>query len=208
MFLRAKTQTSDDSSVKDVLSSEEGDQDVPALSKKDHVVSSKNEVLAVTTQIPSQDAVNQLFNEAAKKQVQSDWLGAQQSIEQALKLDPKNPYLMQTYASLLANRGDVTGAMIWIDKALAIKFDEPNFWYLKIELATVLSKSNFNNISDVYLRALEATNNNIDMITSYARFLGQADKGQESITYWQKAIELYPANKATYQAEIDRLKAN
>lgn len=150
--------------------------------------------------------VDKLFVRAAEQQVSKDFAGAKLTLESAMKIDPNNAYLMQTYASLLAKMGDMTGAITWVNKALAIRPTETHFWFLKIDLLRASTKDNFEAMKPVYLEAIAKTNNSIDLVTAYASFLGQIGRKQDAITYWEKAIEINPAMKATYEKEISLLK--
>lgn len=151
------------------------------------------------------EEVNKLYVQSVEQQLGKNFTGAKLSLEKALKLEPNNIYIMQSYAELLNIIGDKTGALIWINKAISLKPNEINFWYSKFSIVNNKSGNSFGIKEAVYLDAIKLTKNNTNMITAYASFLGNEGKKEESIKQWQKAIELVPEKKVIYQAEIDRL---
>jgi tetratricopeptide (TPR) repeat protein len=187
------------------------------MNKKEAVVDAKNDEVANVEEKPAdikpaieldtkEKEIGLLFDQAVKEQIKGDFKASKLTLEKALAIDPQNAYIMQTYASLLNNMGDKAGAMTWINKALAIQPKETNFWYLKFDLAKEASKNDAKVMDPIYLEAITKTNNDIDMVTAYASFLGTIGKKSEAIKQWQKAIELNPSRKEMYQAEIDALK--
>lgn len=68
------------------------------------------------------------------------------------------------------------------------------------------SGATIDQISELYIQALEKTERHVDIIVSYATFLGELGKKVEAIKLWQEAKKKYPSNSVMYQAEIDKLK--
>ncbi len=130
---------------------------------------------------------------------------AKELLEAAMALDPKNSNMMQVYSSLLAVMGDKASALIYINKAIALHGIESNYWLWKIDLEKERGVVG-DKLAGLYKSALDATAGDLNIVTVYAKFLEGEKKYDEAITQWTKAIELYPDNKSTYQAEIDRLK--
>lgn len=84
--------------------------------------------------------------------------------------------------------------------------DVPNFWQTKIKLAQELYKEDVRKLNAIYLEGIDATKDDIDLITLYATYLAQAGQKKEAITYWQKAIEKNPEARSVYEAEIKNLQ--
>lgn len=152
-----------------------------------------------------QAEVNKLFDTVAKQQSVRDLAGAKITLEKIFKITPNDPNMMQIYASTLYNLGDKAGANVWIDKAISIDSKNINYWYLKFDFKKAEFNNDYNKISPIYLDAIKKTGNDFNMVTAYAQFLGSIGKKAEAIAQWQKAIQLNPNLKATYQAEIDAL---
>lgn len=177
-------------------------------SKKDETVkqndttSAKNE-LEVTY---LQDEVDVFFQQAIDKERKGDFTGAKLSLDQAFKLAPKNPFANAAYANLYFKTKDYSNALIWISKALVLDSKNIDFWYQKIDIVKSQSNNTASQTEQVYVDALKATNNNVNIVTAYASWLGGIGRREDSIKQWERSIELYPTNKAIYQGEIDRLK--
>lgn len=151
------------------------------------------------------DKVNLYFVMAADYRMLGEYGKAKELLESAMAIDPKNSNLISTYSSLLAIMGDKETALTYIDKAIELYGAESNYWLWKIDLEKELNSSVVN-IEKVYKDALEKTNNDLNIIVSYAQFLETQKKYSESITYWEKAIIIYPQNKSIYETEVNRLK--
>lgn len=164
-----------------------------------------NENKITTNGSINNEEVNKLYVKSVEQQLAKNFTGAKSSLQQALKLEPNNIYIMQSYAELLNITGDKANALIWINKAISIKSTEINFWYSKFSIVNDQPGNSFVTKEAVYLDAIKSTKNNINMVTAYASFLANEGKKEESIKQWQKAIELNPNSKAIYQKEIELL---
>lgn len=169
-----------------------------------HLTTTQKTIAGFTSTTPVDTKVNTLFLLAADQELLGHYGDAKKTLEQALLLG-QNPYLLQSYASLLATMGDNKGAFIYIDQAIALNPKIPNFWRTKIDIAKVLYRNDTSKIEALYIEAIQKTDNDIDMITSYASYLGQIGKTADAVVYWKKAIEISPDHKDLYQKEIDLL---
>lgn len=95
---------------------------------------------------------------------------------------------------------------IYLDEAIKQAPDVPNFWQTKIQISRELYKGNLKKIEDVYLDGLRKTKEDIDLLTLYASYLAEIGKKEESIRYWQKAIEKNPGAQSIYESEIKNLQ--
>lgn len=155
--------------------------------------------------ITTQGEVGKLFVKAVEQQAKGDFAGAKITLDQALKLQPNDPYITSSYAALYFAMKDYPNAMIWIDKAISIKNDI-NFWYQKIDITKAKTSNNLIETEKTYQEAIAKTSTNINMVTAYASWLGQIGRKQDAIKQWEKAIEIYPQGKVQFQKEIDLLK--
>ncbi|MFZ2152233.1 MAG: tetratricopeptide repeat protein [Minisyncoccia bacterium] len=155
----------------------------------------------------TQPQVNKLFTQAVAQEAKGDYVGAKASLDAALKLQPNDPYVTSYYASLYFHMKDYASALVWIDKALALsKYTNPAFWYIKFDIVKAQSNNDPKIVEPVYRDAIVKTKGDINMVTAYASWLGSIGEKSKAIAQWEKAIEIYPKNKAVFEAEIALLK--
>jgi tetratricopeptide (TPR) repeat protein len=130
---------------------------------------------------------------------------AKDVFNQANELNPNDSTALVALYQTQVDMNDPKGALKSIQAALKLKENDPDIWKKYI----VLQEEKFNlgndRISALYSEALVKTNTHINMVTAYAVWLEKVGNLQSSKEYWQKAIELNPNNKATYEAEIKRI---
>ncbi len=152
------------------------------------------------------DKINSYFMLSVDYKSLGNYAKSKEYIEKAMTLDPGNSNLMQIYSSLLSVMGDKNSALVYINKAISLYDKEVNYWLWKIDLEKAIGTST-SKIDDIYKQALKSTKNDLSIIVVYADFLSNQKRYAESVSYWKKAIEIYPKNKDIYQAEIDRLSS-
>lgn len=152
-----------------------------------------------------EEMINAYFILSADYRSLGEYGKAKEIIEKAMYLDSKDSNLIQVYSSLLALMGDKNLALSYINKAIAISGLNPNYWLWKLDLEKDNGVS-VKSLELIYKNALKETGNDLNIVTTYAQFLEDQKRNNEAIIQWKKAIEIYPANKAIYQAEIDRLQ--
>lgn len=129
---------------------------------------------------------------------------AKKTLETALKIKT-NSRLLQSYSQLLFTMGARENAVPYVDAAIMFAPETPELWRLKLDMLSEINKNDLSVMDSVYRDAIEATNN-LDMVTMYAAYLARQGKKEEAIQYWQKAQQIFPKQRATYQQEIDALK--
>lgn len=154
----------------------------------------------------SSPTLDKLLQDAFSLELKGNYQDAKELIKKAIDLQPNNSKTIQIYAVLLNNMGDKQEALNQINKAISIFAGDTNYWLLKIDLEKALGMTSAD-IDLVYQNALEKTGGDLNIVTSYASFLGEQKRYDDAIKQWEKAIELYPQNKDTYQMEIDALKS-
>ncbi len=131
---------------------------------------------------------------------------ARSEYEQALMFFPNDADTLHIYSTGLAAMKDYKAALAAILKAIDQNPKNPDFWKWRI----ALEKDHFNSdngyINDLYVQALNKTENEISMVTAYAKFAESIGNLQVALDYWQKAIIIEPVKKSFYQPEVDRLK--
>lgn len=88
------------------------------------------------------------------------------------------------------------------NKALSLDAENPEYFLSQIEFTE--GKSN-DELKSMYEQALKKTDESIEVVVSYARFLESIGDKPGAILYWTKAGEVNNSNKAKYDAEITRL---
>ncbi len=149
--------------------------------------------------------VSLYFALAADQRALGEYGEAKRTLETAMAIDPKNSNIIQTYSSLLSVMGDKNGALVYIDKAIALFPTEDNYWRWKIELEKDMGKTPAE-LEMVFKDGLKKTDNDLNVVTYYAVFLEGEKRYTDAIAQWKEAIKIEPSLKATYQAEIERLQ--
>jgi tetratricopeptide (TPR) repeat protein len=151
------------------------------------------------------DKINNYFAQSADLQMFGRYKEAKIALEKALALK-NNAHIIHAYGVLLYQMGAGLDALSYIDLAIAQAPDVPNFWQTKIQLSRELYKGNLRVIEWVYTDGIRKTNEDIDLLTLYASYLAEMGRKQESIQYWQKAIEKNPSARDMYEMEIKNLQ--
>lgn len=142
-----------------------------------------------------------LFN--AKKYDQS--IAAYQK---ALKIKDSDIPYFRIY-NVYAAENNWTKAKDSLDQAIKRNPLYTEYWIVKLQVMDEKLHSSFASLKSTYDEAYQKVDSRTkpNLVTTFARIAESNGMKDEAIAAWQKAIEIYPANKATYQAEIDRLKS-
>lgn len=103
--------------------------------------------------------------------------------------------------------GNETQALNSLDEAIRINPKYTDYWNSKISFLDQNLNKDFSDLKKVYQQGINSVDSRtkINLVTYFARISENKGQNQESIDLWKKAIELNPALKDIYQAEIDRL---
>lgn len=159
-------------------------------------------IAAFTDTTPVYTKVGNYVALAADERALGNYKIAEELLLKAISLDPKNPYIHQTYSALLWVAGQQDHAISEINTAISLKGNEFNFWLSKIMYSVSLKPEA---IEQIYQNALTATDNNINIVTSFAVFEEKNGDRDGAISLWKKAQTLFPEQSNIYQQEIDRL---
>lgn len=135
------------------------------------------------------------------------YLLAKKSYLKAIEIVP-NKY--DAYSALFQVQLDMTdfdGARESILKAIQSYPSNADIWNKYILLEQEKFNATADQIKVLYEEALAKTNNNSDVVITYATFLESVGQINQAILQWQKAIEVNPSKTEVYQAEITRLQA-
>ena len=182
--------------------------DLYAPLKKDvetRLLETQKTIASFTKETSIDTQVNTLFVLSADQQVLGKYGDAKKTLEKALSLG-QNENLLQSYASLLMLMGSPQGGLIYINQAIQINPTASNFWRTRLDIERLLYKNDLSKLDATFVLGLQKTNNDIDMVTYYAVYLTEMKQYDKAITYWQKAMTVYPERKDMYQQEIDLLK--
>jgi Tfp pilus assembly protein PilF len=125
------------------------------------------------------------------------------SLDKVPQEKTNNSIVSATYAIAYQGVGDNSKAKESISKAISIDNYIPEYWisYFEIyqDLDPVAKDAKF-------IEALKISNNNIELVKMYAKFLESQGNKEKAIIYWEVARNVDPANASTYEAEIQRLR--
>lgn len=139
------------------------------------------------------------------QQMLGEYIEAKKTLETALSLQV-NPKLLQSYAQLLFTMGAKEPAVSYIDDALKFAPETIELWRTKIDMLSEIHKKDLAFVDSTYQKAIDSTENSIDLVTMYATYLGRQGRKEEAIQYWTKAQQIFPKQAGAYQGEIDALK--
>lgn len=115
------------------------------------------------------------------------------------------PALWQRYALIYRDMGDLVKARENARRAVDLDKTVPQYWITYLEVSVNESAET---LKSSYQEALQSTENNIGLITAYAKFLETIGDESGAIEQWRRAAEVFPAGKADYDAEIARLQSS
>lgn len=153
--------------------------------------------------------------EAATFIEKKDYSSALHAINDALLINGSDAEAWATKASIHMQLGDLEAALSAAKDAVKYAPTNTGYWKLEIDILrqmeskkgiTTANPEYRSKLEPVYVEALAKTSNNIEIIMPYAIFLEEVGDKQMAITYWQKAIEVNPAAKSSYEANIARLQ--
>jgi tetratricopeptide (TPR) repeat protein len=130
------------------------------------------------------------------------------TLNHAIQLNPKN---IGAYTALYQTQyqmGDFNAALQTLQTATTVDSTNADIWKKYIDLEQNKLGASTEQINELYASALNGTKNNIDLVIDYAKFEEQFLRNpQVAQVYWQKAIQIDPIHKKSYQTEIDRINA-
>lgn len=105
---------------------------------------------------------------------------------------------------IMAYRGmnDSEKGLTATNKALSLDSTNPDYLLSQIEFSVGKSTDEY---KAMYDSAIKASEDDVEVIVSYARYLESVGDKAGAIAEWQRAGEVHASGKATYDSEIARL---
>ncbi len=129
---------------------------------------------------------------------------AKDAVSLAINIFPDRTQAYSALFDIQVDMQDYRAAEATI-KTIMAKNSSSTYWNQYIDFKKDKLAATTEQLDALYNEALAKTENNINIITAYAKFLEQSGNTQKAIEYWKKAGETDPDDKATYDAEITRL---
>jgi tetratricopeptide (TPR) repeat protein len=132
---------------------------------------------------------------------------AASSLKEALKLFPERAKAYSILFDVQIAMNDLAAARETI-RTLVEANSSTIYWRQYIAFEQDKMNSPPEQIDALYNQALVKTDNNIGIVTDYARFLEKTGDIEKAKEYWRRAGEIDPNDKSKYDAEIQRLGAD
>jgi tetratricopeptide (TPR) repeat protein len=170
------------------------------------VITSINTSINTTTD-DTKARFNLAMADARSAFARGDYVGAVAHYNKALAIQ-KSDFAYAGIYTVRTAQGDWTGAMIALDQAISVSPTNTDYWVWKLQILDEKMGTSFAEQKKVYEEGLIKTNpkTRVNLVTNFARIVETNGDDAYAVSLWQKAIELYPQNKDTYQSEIDRLE--
>lgn len=137
---------------------------------------------------------------------QKDYTKAISYFNEALGYNKSDVVYVRLFSAYSA-QGNWTKALEMINQAISVNPVYTDYWIYKMVAMDEKTSATFGELKTVYNDGLNKVDpkTKINLLTNFARIAENNGEKGEAISVWTKAIEVYPQNKAIYQAEIDRL---
>lgn len=158
--------------------------------------------------IKTNPELSALLEKGNKAFYAKDYTGAIKYYNDALKMQDAD-FIYARLHSVYSAQGNTVEAINAINKAISKNQLWTEHWVTKLVYLDNQTKTSFDELKSIYTDGLTKVDSRTkpNLVTTFARIAEGNGMKDEAIAAWQKAIELYPTNKAIYQAEIDRLKS-
>lgn len=125
----------------------------------------------------------------------------------ASKILPENPTAWAELYVIENAMQDYKNAKTHILKAISLDPSSSQYWRWRIDLERQGLAASTKTLDQLFTEALGKTNNSVDIITLYAKYLEeQKNDLRSAIMQWRKAAELNPDAKDQYEGEIKRIQ--
>lgn len=145
-----------------------------------------------------------------KNILNKDYSVAEKIASEALSFYPKSESILNKMLIMLGEKGDIGGSLKITDTLLEIDSKNYLYWKLKAKLErakiTTYTIEQKKQIQDIYEKALVATSNNIEIISTYAVFAEEYLSKEKAIDLWNLAKKVNPLGAESYQVIIGRLE--
>lgn len=173
---------------------------------------SENINITDTTEVKLIDEEKEKFNLALSNgsdaYIKKDYEKAIMYYEEALSYRDSDLVYIRLF-NVYNDQNDIEKAQTAIETAIRLNPGYTDYWNIKLNLLFYKKSESFSNLQNIYNEALTKVNplTKIDLVTNFARIADNMGMYDESIVYWQLAIELNPSNQSAYKEEIESIKA-
>ncbi len=156
----------------------------------------------------NKEAFDDLMSKGNKAFVDKKYTEAITFFQQALKQKDADVVYARLFA-VYSVQGNMVKAIESINKAIEKFPAYTDYWVTKLVYLDEKTNTSFNELKSIYNDGLNKVDikTKTNLVINFAQISEKNGMKDEAIAAWTKAIEIYPTNKAIYQAEIDRLKA-
>lgn len=173
---------------------------------KNRIAGNQQKLEAAKVQFVSDPELFHIYNETAfDHHMLGDLASAKEFYLKAVKITRHDPAVWASLFSVYRNMYDYKAARSAVQKSLEINGADWNLWRGYIEIEQFHLGADNNQLDSLYRQALLATNNSINIITVYAKFLEERGDLEGALKHWKMALEKDPQNEL-FQKEITRLE--
>lgn len=171
----------------------------------DKIAKSEAELTEFSSESKKEDAYQRYLAIASNYVPLGEFAKAQTWYLKAAKLLPQYPLPWYAVAAIESDMREYSSAETHIDKAISLDPANPEYWRFKIDLKKATGAT-AEQMTSLFEEALSNTSDHPDILSVYAKFLGDKDDIVPAVKLWRAAIEKNPEAAATYEAEIKKLQ--
>lgn len=173
---------------------------------KNNIAFNQQKLEAAKMQFIPNNELARIYQEIAFNfHILGDLASAKEFYLKAVKINRLDPTVLASLFSVYKDMYDYKAARDAVKKSLDINQADWNLWRGRIELEQFHFAANRADLDRLYREALLATNNSINIITVYAKFLEEGGDKTGAFKYWKMASESAP-DDPLYKEEIRRLE--
>lgn len=176
---------------------------------KNNIAFNQQKLEATKVQFLPPHELFRIYNELAfNYHMVGDLAAAKEFYLKASKINRLDPALWASLFSVYKDMYDYRAARDAVKKSLGINPVDWNLWRGYIELEQFHFGADRAKLEGLYREALTATNNSVNIITVYAKFLEEGGDRQGALKYWKMTLEKVPSGELSelYRQEIRRLE--
>ncbi|MEZ4180143.1 MAG: tetratricopeptide repeat protein [Candidatus Doudnabacteria bacterium] len=167
------------------------------------VVTYKEEVNNLKADVSAEDKLSAYMRLASLQNQLGQYSDALATLNKIAQDYQDSAKLWSLYSNIYDGMRDQNRSIEAIKKAISLEESNPRYWFLYFKIVTDISTEER---EALYQEALTKTENNINIVKSYAEYLESIDNKEAAIATWEQAKQVDPDFANEYQSEIDRLR--
>jgi tetratricopeptide (TPR) repeat protein len=186
----------------------QNDQPVVDNNKTESITTNQDSNVNITNLTPiNNKEFNTAMDSARSAMLKSDYPLAIKYYNQAISYNKNDSAPYAGLYTVYINQKDWQKALNAVDQAIKISPIFGDYWNWKILVMDQGLNKSYAELKSVYDQGYPQvrTQEKVNLVTKFAVVSENRGQKAEAIKLWQKAMELAPERKDTYQAEIDRL---